>query len=133
MTACQTAVMKIQGGQPSTVPGQVAQRVGEGVFDRRVPDDRLGVLTQVVHWSYGTGWGAAYGVAQASLPAPIALSGPLFALVNWTTGSAVGLPAMRLAPPVRQRPAQGTAIELGYHLVYGLGVALAYGALSPRT
>ncbi len=132
MTACQTAAMKAQGGQPSTVPGQVAQRVGEGVFRRKVPDDQLGTLTQVMHWSYGTSWGAVYGAAQSTLHLPALHHGLLFGTLAWGTGSLIGLPAMQLAPPVWQRPPAGTAMEAGYHLVYGLGAALAYRLLTPN-
>lgn len=132
MTACQLAVMKVQGGESSTVPGQVAQRVGEGVFMRKLPDEKLGMLTQVVHWTYGTGWGAVYGAAQSSLHLPAPVHGVLFGVVNWTAGSVVGLPAMQFAPPVWERPAKGNAMEIGYHLVYGVATALTYRLLTPK-
>lgn len=133
MTACQTAVMQARGGQSSTVPGQVAQRIGEGVFRRKVPDQQLGTLTQIMHWGYGTTWGAAYGAVQSSLHLPILSPALLFGAANWAANSALLLPALELAPPVSQRPAQGTAEELGYHLVYGLGVTAAYRLLTLRT
>lgn len=36
---------------------------------------------------------------------------------------------MRLAPPVWEYPPTEMALDLSYHLVYGLGVAGAYGLL----
>lgn len=131
MTASQMTVMKVQGGSSSTVPGQVAQRVGGGVFKRKVPDEKLGMLTQVVHWAYGTAWGAAYGIGHTSLPLPTTAGGVLFGTVVWGFGSVAMLPAMQLSPPVWQRPPTGTAYEVGYHLVYGLAAALTYRALTP--
>ena len=37
---------------------------------------------------------------------------------------------MKLAPPVWEYPAKEAALDLSYHLVYGLGSAADYAALN---
>ena len=51
-----------------------------------------------------------------------------FGTAVWLT-SLVQLPAMKLAPPVWECPPEEAALDLSYHLVYGLGVAAGYATL----
>jgi hypothetical protein len=44
MTAYQTAVLKARGSEPSSTPGEVGRRIVEGVLERRVPEERMGLL-----------------------------------------------------------------------------------------
>src|SRR5688572_20237398 len=60
------------------VPAQVGRRIMRGVFHQDVPADKIPLLTNVVHWAYGTGWGAVYGLVQATVRANPALHGLLF-------------------------------------------------------
>jgi uncharacterized membrane protein YagU involved in acid resistance len=52
----------------------------------------------------------------------------LFGTTVWGA-SLVELPAMKLAPPVWEQPPAEVALDLSYHLVYGLGVAAAFAVL----
>ncbi len=130
MTAAQTAAAKARGGsEPSTTPAQVGKRIIEGVLQRGpVGDDQIPALNTAMHWLYGTSWGAVYGLAQGTRHARISRGGPAFGTFVWSA-SLIELPAMKLAPPVWEYPPAGLAEEVGYHLVYGLGVAAAYAAL----
>jgi hypothetical protein len=124
MTAAQTAYLKARDEEPSSTPGEVGRRLVEGVFQRRVPEERMGLLNNAMHWLYGTSWGAIYGLLHASRPV-----GPLrFTAIVWGA-SLVHLPAMRLAPPVWEYPPEQLAADVGFHVVYGGGVAIAYAAL----
>jgi hypothetical protein len=108
-------------------PAQVGQRVAEGVFQHEVPLERAGLVMQVVHWIYGTTWGAFYGLVQESVEQPVvsgvALAGAVVA-TDYTL-----LPAMNLYKPPWRYPASTLAKDFGHHLVYGLSVAGAYRAL----
>lgn len=108
-------------------PAQVGQRVAEGVFQQEVPLERAGLVTQVVHWVYGTTWGALYGLVQESVEQPVvsgvALAGAVVA-TDYTL-----LPAMNLYKPPWRYPASTLAKDFGHHVVYGLSVAGAYRAL----
>jgi hypothetical protein len=108
-------------------PAQVGQRVAEGVFQQEVPLERAGLVTQVVHWVYGTTWGAFYGLVQESVEQPV-LSGVALAGAVVATDYTV-LPAMNLYKAPWRYPASTLARDFGNHLVYGLSVAGAYRAL----
>ena len=52
-------------------PGQVGKRVIEGFTQRELPDRWAWLISTVMHWGYGSTWGAAYGVLAGSLRRPI--------------------------------------------------------------
>lgn len=124
MTAAQTAYYKATGAEGSTVPADVAKRIIRGVLQREVSDEQTAKLNTAMHWLYGTGWGALYGLA-ARRPS----HGIAFTAVVWGA-SLVELPAMKLAPPPWQMPAASIPPDLGFHAVYGIAVAQAHRALS---
>ncbi len=128
MTAAQTAYYKAQGSEPSTTPAEVAKRIIGGVFQRRVPEDRTEQLNNAMHWTYGTSWGALYGLTQGTVHARAARHGLLFGGAVWGA-SLVHLPAMKLAPPVWEYSPSQLASDVGFHLLYGLSVGMAYAAL----
>jgi hypothetical protein len=125
MTVAQTVYSKATGGGSSSTPAQVGKRIIEGVLKREVPEERMEQLNNVMHWAYGTSWGALYGIAAGSRrPSPLR-GGLLFALGVWGA-SLVELPAMGLAPPVWEYEPKDLAPDLGFHLVYGVAVATAF-------
>lgn len=128
MTAAQTAVMKARDQEGSTTPAEVGKRIIRGVLQRDVPEEKTEQLNTVMHWSYGTSWGAVYGIAQGSAHAVAPLAGLAFGAGVWGA-SLVELPAMGLAPPVWEYPPAELALDVGYHLVYGVATALAFAAL----
>ena len=129
MTAVQTAVMKAQGSESSDMPAQVGKRISEGVFKQPVPREKMGTLNNAMHFGYGTSWGALYGLTEGTLhPRSSTLDGLLFGTVVWGA-SLLELPAMKLAPPVWEYPPKQLAMDLGYHLAYGLGTAVGYRVL----
>ncbi len=124
-----------QGGQDpweqASPPAKVAKRIDEGVFHQDVPAERIPLITQRMHWSYGTGWGAIYALAQGSLYAPTLRHGLVFDTAVWAM-SYVQLVPMGLYQPPWKYSAKDIAVEVGYHLVYGLGVASAFRAVDSR-
>jgi hypothetical protein len=108
-------------------PAQVGQRVAKGVFQRDVPLRKAGLLTNIVHWLYGTSWGALYALIEESVHQP-AVSGAALAGAVMTSDYTL-LPAMKLyEPPWRYSPAT-LAKDAGNHLVHGLAIAGAYRAI----
>jgi len=128
MTAAQTAYYKASGSESSSTPAEVAKRIIRGVLQRDVPDEKTELLNNVMHWGYGTSWGAVYGLVQGTVAGSAFKHGALFGAGVWSA-SLVQLPAMKLAPPVWEYPPTELALEVGYHVVYGLGAAAAYTAL----
>lgn len=113
-------------------PAQVAKRISEGVFHKPVSSERIPLLTNAMHWGYGTGWGAVYGVAAGGArDAPALATGAAFGTVVWLMSYVQLVPLGLYAPPW-QTPPQELALDLSYHLVYGAGVAGAYRLLTGR-
>jgi len=63
-----------------------------------------------------------YGLVQGTVAGSAFKHGALFGTGVWSA-SLVQLPAMKLAPPVWEYPPAELALEVGYHVVYGLGAA----------
>jgi hypothetical protein len=108
-------------------PAQVGERVLSGVFRRDVPIERAGLVTNVVHWLYGTSWGAVYALIQESVRNPavsgVALTGAVM------TSDYTLLPAMNLYEPPWRYPAKTLAKDFATHLVHGFAIAGAYRLL----
>lgn len=138
-TGYQTAKSKLassgseESGPPARwkdvpAPAQVGKRLAEGVFHRRVTLRQVPVLTQIMHWGYGVGWGAVYGLVHETFrPHPLVHGAGLGVLV--TAADYTLLPAMKLYDPPWEYDPKTLAADLGNHLVYGFAVAGAYRAL----
>ncbi len=109
-------------------PAKVAKRVIEGVFRREIGPERIGLLSNVAHWGYGTAWGAVYSLLQGTLQANPLAHGLAFGTGVWAM-SYVQLVPMGLYEPPWEYPAKSLAKDLSYHLVYGIGVAVVFQAL----
>ena len=117
--------------EQASAPAKVAKRVIEGVFQRDVPPERIPLLTHAMHWSYGTAWGAVYGVAQGSVHAPPLRHGLAFGTGVWAMSYVQLVPMGLYELPWKYAP-KDIAMEVGYHLAYGVGVASAFRLLDGR-
>jgi hypothetical protein len=115
--------------ESAPAPARVGKRLVEGLLGRPVPASAIPVLTQVMHWSYGSAWGGAYAMTRNSAPGRARLLGPLFGLGVWAASYAELVPLGIYEPPWSY-PLSSIADEIGYHLTYGAAVA---GAASHRT
>lgn len=128
MTLVQMIEMKLQDREASTAPADAFEKV-MGVKPRSESAEQR--LTQVVHFAYGTGWGAVRGLlGGAGLPA--ALATPAHLGMVWGA-AAVMLPRLDIAPPVRAWGAKGIAKDVMHHAVYAVATGLAYEWLERRT
>lgn len=139
MTAYQLAVAKAQGKPlrtpvphrwadapaPAQVAKQIADRVGQG---RRFTREDVPLLTNAMHWLYGVGWGAFYGAAAGRAVADPIAGGLAFGTGVWGAAYAELVPLGVYQPPWKY-PVEELAVDLSYHLVYGLAVAVAYDLL----
>src|ERR1700757_3546793 len=65
-------------------PGQVARRVIEGFTQRKLPDRLAWPISTAMHWAYGSGAAALYGILAGSLRSPRAAYGLPFGAAVWT-------------------------------------------------
>lgn len=124
MTVSSTIEMKIRGRTGSTAPARAAGKV-LGIKPEGEKENKR--FASLVHWGYGTGWGAARGIlAVLGLPAPAATAAH-FAMV-WGSEQ-IALPVLRVAPPASRWEAKELAIDVWHHLVYACATGTAYQLL----
>ncbi len=84
-------------------------------------------FSNVVHWAYGTSWGGFRGVL-----AGLGLRGPMGAVAHYGAvwgSELVMLPALEVAPPLKEWGRTALAIDAWHHLVYATATSFAYAAL----
>ncbi len=106
-------------------PGQVAKRVIEGFTQHQLPDRWAWLTSTVMHWGYGSAWGALYGILAGSARKPHAWYGLTFGAVVWASGY-VTLPEAGLYKPLWDYDPQTLAKDLTAHLGYGAGTGTAF-------
>lgn len=110
----------------ASAPAQVGRRIIEGVFEREASPELIPVLTHGMHWAYGTGWGAVYGVLAGSSARRRPLRhGLAFGAGVWAASYAQLVPMGLYEPPWTYPPGE-LALDLSHHLVYGAGVGLGH-------
>lgn len=124
MTVSSTLEAKLRKRAPSTAPADAAGKV-LGVQ----PRDEAGKtrFSTVVHWSYGTSWGAVRGLLYAA-----GLDGAQAAVAHFMAvwgSEQVMLPLLDVAPPPWEWGAEEIAIDAFHHAVYAAFTALAFDAL----
>jgi hypothetical protein len=125
MTVSSTIEQKRRGREASTAPADAATKVLgiEGFCD----DAAKSRFSNVVHWSYGTGWGAVRGLLDAAgLRPPAATAAHGVAL--WGSEQ-VMLPVLGVAPPAWEWGATEVGIDALHHAVYTIATSVAYEAL----
>ncbi|WP_119070253.1 hypothetical protein [Rubrobacter indicoceani] len=128
MTVSSSIEAKLSDRGASTAPADAAKKV----LQVETPNDEAEAhFSNLVHWGYGTAWGAAHGVLGE-----LGLSGKNATLAHlalvWGSEQVV-LPSLDVAPPVWESGAKATATDLFHHLVYATATGLAYEMLDkPR-
>jgi hypothetical protein len=127
MTVSSTLEAKLRGREASTAPARAASKVlGVAPVDEQ-GEHRFNTL---VHWGYGTGWGAARGVIAA---VGLGGVGSTLAHLGAVWGSEqVALPATGAAPPATRWESADVAIDVWHHLVYATATSVAYRWLDRR-
>ncbi len=125
MTVSSTLEMKARGRAASTAPADAAAKV-LGVE----PKDEAGRerFSNLVHWGYGTGWGAVRGLISAAGLEGTAATAAHFGAV-WGSEQ-VMLPALGVAPPLWTWGAKEVGIDAFHHLVYAGATGAAYALLN---
>ncbi len=124
MTVSSTLEAKLRGRGASSAPADAAGKV-LGVQ----PRDEAGEarFATVVHWGYGTSWGAVRGLLHAAGLDGAKATAAHFVLI-WGS-ELVMLPALDVAPPLWDSEPQEIAIDALHHAVYVVATSIAFAAL----
>jgi hypothetical protein len=124
MTLSQMIEMKITKRQASDAQVKVAEDTA-GAKPATPQDKEL--LSQELHWSYGTAWGVARGLIGLTglkgLPATLLHFGAV-----WGT-ALIMLPKHNAAKPINEQEPKDIAIDVLHHSVYAITAGLVYDAL----
>jgi hypothetical protein len=124
MTVSSTIEAKVRDRGSSSAPAEAAAKVLGVKPDGEEGEKRFGTL---VHWGYGTGWGAVRGLIDAA-----GVSGAPATMVHFASvwgAEQVMLPALDVAPPLWESEPVEIGIDAFHHAVYAVATALAYGYL----
>jgi hypothetical protein len=124
MTVSSTLEAKLRERGSSSAPADAAGKV-LGVQPRN-PDGQARFAT-VVHWSYGTSWGAVRGLLHAAGLDGAKATAAHFAAI-WGSAQAM-LPALAVAPPPWESEPKEIAIDAFHHAVYAVATGVAFAAL----
>ncbi len=121
MTVSSSIEAKLRDREPSSAPADAAGKV-LGIQ----PRDEAGKarFSNVVHWAYGTSWGALRGLLGAA-----GLGGLSGSVVHWGAvwgSDLVTLPKLDVAPPVKEWGGKELAIDGFHHAVYATATGLAF-------
>lgn len=126
MTISSMIEARVRERESSTAPADAAGKV-LGVEPRDDPGKAR--FSNIVHWSYGTSWGAARGLLHAAGTDGYKATGLHFGAI-WGSEQ-VMLPALDVAPPLWEWGATEVAIDAFHHAVYVVATAVAFAALEP--
>ena len=124
MTLSSTMEMKLRGRPASSAPADAAAKV-LGVEPKDEKEEAR--FSTLVHWGYGTSWGAVRGLIGAAGLSGMRAGVAHFGAV-WGTEQ-VMLPALGVAPPFWEWGVKEVAIDAFHHLVYASATSVAYALL----
>lgn len=124
MTVSSTLEAKIRERGSSTAPADAAGKV-LGV--EPTSDAGKARFSNIVHWSYGTSWGAVRGLLDAAGLDGVRATGAHFGAI-WG-GELAMLPALGVAPPIWKTEPKEIAIDAFHHVVYTVATSAAFLAL----
>ena len=124
MTASSTAEARLRKRAASTAPADAAGKV-LGVQPR--DEEGNARFSNVVHWGYGTSWGAVRGLLHAFGVDGSRAAAAHFAAV-WGSEQ-VMLPSLDVAPPLWKWGSEEVAIDAWHHVVYVVATSVAFAAL----
>ena len=110
--------------------GKISQIIGRPLS----PEDRK-KAGPWVHYAFGTSVGAAFGLATEGEPNSLrginpALKGVAYGSFVFLAAHEVAVPALKLSSNPLKEPIPDQIAEFLSHLIYGVGTALAYEAIT---
>ena len=121
----------VESFDKAPAPAQIAKRLAEGLLQTKLSDEKVNLANNLMHWGYGTAWGAALGlVTGGGRPAKV-WCGPLFGTIVFLSDYVV-LPPTGLYQPIFEYDAKTLAKDWRDHAVYGSAAGIALRVLGGR-
>jgi hypothetical protein len=118
----------IAGWDQAPAPARVGRLLIRTILRRDVPVTHAATINNVMHWSYGTVWGAQLALVNGSHRP---WRGLAFGLLVWSSDYVV-LPAVGIYEPIWRYDRATLAKDLSAHLVYGVTTDAGLRALTGR-
>ncbi len=96
------------------------EALAEKVAGHQLSHDTKVVAGEAIHWGFGIGTGAAYGMLAEYYPAATSKEGASFGLVLMSLTHETALPAMGLAAEAEDQTAREHTSEAASHILYGV-------------
>jgi putative membrane protein len=101
-----------------------ADRLARSFLGRRLSRDEKKKAGPIVHYTFASAVGSAYGAAAEYAPAVKRMSGVPFGVAVFVGVDEIALPALKLSRGPREYPLSAHLYGLSSHLVYGLTIEL---------
>lgn len=124
MTVSSTLEMKVRGRAASSAPADAALKI---LGLEPVDDAAKERFSNLMHWGYGTGWGAMRGVLSAAGIGRFPSTALHFSML-WGSETMM-LPALGVAPPITEWGAREVGVDVFHHLVYVITTDAAFSWL----
>jgi uncharacterized membrane protein YagU involved in acid resistance len=99
---------------------KAAEQMSRKLFEHELSSTEKKLAGPAVHYVYGAVVGALYGGLSELIPTVSIGLGIPYAALLWLAGSEAAVPALGLAKPPTQVPAEKHATAVATHFVYGL-------------
>jgi hypothetical protein len=109
----------------ASAPAKVGKLLYETFTNSELPAARAALTTNLMHWAYGSQWGAVLGVAVGSGSYLRMTQAPLLGAMVWLA-SYVSLPIAGFYKPIWAYDLKTLWHDLSAHLAYGAGAALTF-------
>jgi hypothetical protein len=119
----------IDSWDKASAPGRVGKRLAESFLQRPLPPQDAALTNNIMHWAYGLGWGAIYGLVAGSLGRQTFILGPLLGTTVWITDYLV-LPSTGLYKPIWKYDLKTLYKDWSAHIAYGSGAAAMFRLLT---
>jgi len=109
---------------------KTATALSRAVTGHAIPPKRKKLAGNIVHYSFGTAMGAAYGLLTEMQPKASTGFGLPFGMALWAAADEAAVPTLGLSESPAHTPARAHVMGLASHLVYGASTDLIRRGLS---
>ncbi|GAC1405278.1 MAG: hypothetical protein NVSMB52_19090 [Chloroflexota bacterium] len=121
----------IDNWEEASIPGQVGKRLAEAWTQSEIPPKWAGLMSNIMHWSFGVQWGGLLGIVGSNRQISTAFLGPGYGTFVWLVSYAI-LPLGHFYEPIWKYDARTLGKDLFSHLIYGTTSGVVFRLLAPR-